>query len=172
MLLTLALGLASVPFYRMLHERWTEIRIDAPRVESSTPIIVTPYDLTKDSTITQNRDLSLYEFGGYYPYGCRYIVENRKCEANLKKGRDFVWKNWNAKKQSYFIVDGKYHIFIEPDKNSEWHIAVRSVRSSYAWGDWIEEIDTRYLDFNRDLENGKKLSLYFADWEGKIMFYL
>ncbi len=30
MLLTLALGLASVPFYKTLRERWTEIRVDVP----------------------------------------------------------------------------------------------------------------------------------------------
>ena len=178
MLLTIALGLASVPFFRMIHEKWTEIRVDVPQIESNAPLIVNPYEMLKDSTIKQNRDLSLYELnGGGSLCNEDKSIETRKCEADLEKSRKLIWKNWNTKKQSYFIVNGKYHLFIEPDEKGEWHIAVRSVFRKYSWGDWIDEIDVRSLEFWRDLENGKeskngRLRLHFIDWEGKGMFSL
>ena len=165
MLLTLALGLACVPFFRMIHERWTAVRINIPQVESNAPLIVSPYEITKDSTIKQDRDLSLYEFGGNYSE-C-FDNENSKfqeCEANLKKARAFVWQHWNAKKRSYIVIehqgccsaDGKNHIFIEPDEKRQWHIVIRRVNKTYAWGNWIDNMDIESLEFIRDYDDGKR----------------
>ena len=173
MLLTIALGLASVPFFRMIHERWTEIRVDVPQTESSETLIVTPYERLEVKTITGGRDLTLYDFGGYYPY-CREdnSAETQQCEANLKEGRSFIWKHWTDKKQGYVIAGKNDHIFIEPDKNEEWHIAAISEYSTYSWGKMVDEADFRSLEFMRDLEDVKESKhrekrLWFCDWEGK-----
>jgi len=34
------IGLASVPFFNELYEKWTEIPVNLPQVESESPIIV------------------------------------------------------------------------------------------------------------------------------------
>ena len=178
-LLTLALGLASVPFFSMLHEKWTEVYVEVPQVESSTPLYVTPYERLEVATITQNRELSLYEFGGYYPY-CSEVksLQTQKCEANLEKGRDFVWKHWNAKKQSYIIVDKNDYLFIEPDSSGKWHIAVRSeLTTTYSCGKMFNESDIRSLKFMMDINDNssskrRKSRLWFFDWEGKGLFSL
>jgi hypothetical protein len=38
----LALGLASVPFFNGLYEKWTEIRVDVPQIKSVTPLYISP----------------------------------------------------------------------------------------------------------------------------------
>ena len=40
MLLTFTLGLAVVPFSNTLYEKWSEILVDLPKVESEVPIVV------------------------------------------------------------------------------------------------------------------------------------
>jgi len=44
MLLTLALGLASVPFFTSLSERWSEVSVELPVVESESLITVFPQE--------------------------------------------------------------------------------------------------------------------------------
>src|SRR5690242_18507206 len=70
MLLTLALGMASVTFFNGLYERWSEISVDLPQVQSETPIYVFPKQVLTESVLrerelaNQARDLSIYDFGG------------------------------------------------------------------------------------------------------------
>jgi hypothetical protein len=41
-LMMFALGLASVPFFNGLLEKWTEIPVNLPQVESEQPLIIDP----------------------------------------------------------------------------------------------------------------------------------
>lgn len=141
LLLTLAFGLASVPFFYGLYESWTEIKVDVPQVESDVPIYIVPLDppiysvsadysqpITKEEII-QNRDLSLYDKGGEFS-DCYYSLgEERKCNANKAKARNFIWEYWQSKKRAYIVItfsscdwSNNAHIFIEPDENDKWHI--------------------------------------------------
>ena len=69
--------------------------------------------------ITQDRDLSLYEFGGK-----REVFDNSISE--------FILKHWQTKKRGYILVGSSdsdfkinMHIFIEPDNAAHWRIAIR-----------------------------------------------
>ena len=175
MLLTLALGLASVPFFRTIHERWTEVRVAVPQIESDAPIFVTHYGKMEENTVTAGRDLSRYEFGGQYSYcGEDKSGEAQKCEADREKARKFVRNNWEAKKQSYIIIGENQYLFIEPDEKGEWHFAYRQERNSPTtfWKTVIDEADFRSLQSWREFKNGKEarrgpFRLWFCDWEGK-----
>jgi hypothetical protein len=173
-LLTLAFGLASVPFFRMIHERWTAVWVDVPRIESDAPLYVKIQRKIEENTLSGGRDLSLYEYGGDYTE-CEEdkSAASRECEANLEKIRQFIWKRWNDKKQSYVSTGKKVYILIEPDTNGEWHILHRWERNSptSGWKTLIEESEFNSVEFWR-WENGKEskrgeLRLWFCDWEGK-----
>lgn len=41
--LTFILGIVSVTFFKAEYEKWTEIKVDLPKVESSSPIIIDIY---------------------------------------------------------------------------------------------------------------------------------
>lgn len=141
LLLTLALGLVSVPFFNNLYERWTEIKVDVPQVESETPIFVVIdnppfYKSFTQADLIENRDLSLYDshpaFSNCFNQGFD-DSEFRKCQKELPKTRDFIFQHWKEKKRAYIVYEwtgvdcaGDIHIFIEPDNNGEWHIILRS----------------------------------------------
>jgi hypothetical protein len=137
LLLTLALGLASVPFFNNECDKWTEIKVDLPKIESDSPIfifpkqgpIIDPQPVTKGRFI-QNRDLSLYNFGGEYS-DCRNIMlkEIPKCQIDKAKARKFIWKHWQNKKRAYLVVtfssvdnSSDAHIFVEPDAKGNWNL--------------------------------------------------
>jgi hypothetical protein len=137
MLFTLTLGLATVPFFNSLYENWSEIYVELPTVESESPIYIFPKQdlanetvLNKHELLIQDRNLSLYDFGGRSSNcGVILLTEVRKCEAVRKKARDFIWKHWQAKKRGYIECEWSgtdsgvnYQVFIEPDKNGEWHM--------------------------------------------------
>lgn len=143
-LLMLAFGLAAVRFFPFLYDKWTEIYVDLPKVESKSPIYIFPAmssqtelqilpkaGVTKDKKrIIQDRNLSLYDFGGHHS-DCGFMLrkELRKCEADKIKARNFIWEHWQNKKRAYIIVTfssvdarSDAHIFIEPDTNGQLHI--------------------------------------------------
>lgn len=101
MLLTLAFGLAAVPFFNTVYEKWTEIQVDLPQVQSETPIYVYPinppfYKKITQEEIIQNRDLSLYEVGKTFSNCFDHLFgtsEFRKCQKQLSKARDFIFKH-------------------------------------------------------------------------------
>ena len=43
--MTFAIGLACVPFSSVVYEKWTDIYVDLPEIESDAPIIVFPMDI-------------------------------------------------------------------------------------------------------------------------------
>jgi hypothetical protein len=141
MLLTLALGLASVPFYKTLREKWTEIRVDVPQIESNAPLIVDIDKQLDDTTLFGKRDLSIYQYGGQVG-SCDNDKSkiSRKCRNGQNKIKQFFWNNWNAKKLSYVKITDNQSIFIEPDKNGEWHIVKRYVKNST-----IDSIRTKWI---------------------------
>ncbi len=72
--MTLAFGLACVPFSNAVYEKWTDISVDLPQVGSVTPIIVIPaywYDMPCC-------------FGSHAECDCRLIETNK---TNSKKDK-------------------------------------------------------------------------------------
>jgi len=137
----LALGLSSVTFFNRLSEKWTEVRIDLPQVQSDTPIFVFPrnppfYKKFTQEDLIQNRDLSLYDFGNTFSNCFNHgfgISEFRKCQKQLSEARTFIFKHWREKERGYIIYEwsgvdsgSDTHIFIEPDSNGEWYLILRS----------------------------------------------
>lgn len=140
-LLMLALGLSSVTFFNALYEKWTEVKVDLPQVQSDTPILVYPRNpdfyktFTKEDLI-QDRDLSLYDSGGEFSNCFNHgfgNLEFRKCEKQQSEARSFIVKHLEEKKRGYIIYEwsgadagGEIHIFIEPESNREWSVIMRS----------------------------------------------
>ncbi len=140
-LLMVAFGLSSVTFFNALYDKWTEVKIDLPQVQSDTPILVFPYIppvykkfIEKD--FIQNRDLSLYELGGEFSNCFNHGFGNsefRKCEKKQSEARSFISKHWKDKKLGYITYElsgydsgSESYIFIEPDSNGEWSVISRS----------------------------------------------
>ena len=83
----------------------------------------------KPKTINDNRDLSVYDFGGRQGCGIVPVSEASRCNKSIKTARNFIWKHWQEKKKGYIIIkmasddaETDSHIFIEPDENGAWHI--------------------------------------------------
>jgi hypothetical protein len=167
MLLTIALGLASVPFYQTLRDKWTEIRVDVPQIESNAPLVVDIDKQLDDTTLFGKRDLPIYEYGGYVvPCDDDRSKPSRECRNEQTRIKQFFWNHWNAKKLSYITIMDNQSIFIEPDKNGEWHIVRRSLKISN-----IDSIKTKWIaeDEYETLEkesNGGELNLWFCFREG------
>lgn len=88
----------------------------------------------KPETIFQNRDMSMYDFGGRVTscFNGRGF-QTKDCELSSKnQAREFIYKHWRGKKQAYIILEfdgeggGEFHVFIEPDKNNDWYIVWRA----------------------------------------------
>lgn len=180
-LLTLAIGLASVPFFQSLKENLTEIRVDLPQVESTTPIFITPYASQENETVIQDRNLSLYDFGGKI-LNCDEFEKNEAkiCEDDKIKARGFIWNHFKNKKLGYIInivmCDYSYceeYFFIEPDENGEWHIP-RRLSKPYPWGNQIFETDIQDLELMMDTNDNqhKERRLHFCNQEGMCTFSL
>lgn len=188
-LLTLALGMASVPFFRTIRERWTRVDVDVPEIESSAPLFVTPYRMTDFPTLTGGRDLSLYEFIGDFPV-CddKKGLDARQCESLLEKGRRIVRQNWKAKKRSYFtittismhkeysptnsaspeiLLTDRSDIFIEPGENGKWRTVLREEYGKYVWGRMINE---RHFESIEPFSENGNAELVFSGYEDTFVF--
>jgi hypothetical protein len=136
LLLTLALGLASVAFFNGLGDRQREIPVNIPQIKSESPLYVHPWqsavepqDRVKE-IIKQGRNLSQYDFGGEVSNCVVVLVrELAKCEKEKGAVRNFILKHWQDKKLAYLVynVSGmdagvEYHIVIEPDENGDWRM--------------------------------------------------
>lgn len=172
-LFAIALGLASVPFFQNLKENFTEIRVDLPKVESETPIFISPYVSLENETIVQDRNLSLYNFGGEVFSNCDNFEKDelKKCENDLIKARKFIWNHFQNKKLGYIILKDiyspsprEYYYFIEPDKNDEWHIENRYT-VSYAWGNQVYVGQYKSIKFWIDSESKERRLWFFNDLE-------
>ncbi len=85
--------------------------------------------------ITQSRDISKYNDGGYFDCRGWIAKDETRGECDEKKIRDFIWEHWTEQKRGYIrvtydSVDAKStsHIFIEPNEKGKWRIARRIVR--------------------------------------------
>jgi hypothetical protein len=94
------------------------------------------------SSITQQRDLTLYDDGGHT--NCRVGLVRYRGETDrdfgaelcqLSKLRDFVWEHWQSHKRGYVRVSfdsvdavSTAHLFIEPGSDGKWHVAWRFAR--------------------------------------------
>ena len=87
----------------------------------------------KPETILQNRDLSIYDFGGRIDFTINQLeISAKSRESSQKNARDFIFKHWEEKKRAYIILEfggvdnfSEFHVFIEPAENGEWKIVWR-----------------------------------------------
>ena len=136
LLLTLTFGLVSVLFFNSFYESWIKLHVELPTVISESPLyiypkqVLTPSVVESRKLINQERDLSLYEFGGKQT-DCIMIdsKEVKRCKVALEKSRKFILNHWQTKTKGFIYltsttIDAIRHsqIFIEPDKNGDWHI--------------------------------------------------
>lgn len=134
-LLMLAFGLASVRFLPFLYDKWTEVYIDLPKVESDSPIFVFPKQilneevLRKRSLINKERDLSQFDNGGEFTNQCFPQDDIKGCEKKRIEARKFIFKHWKEKKRGFILYNvvgadciTDVHIFIEPGENGKWRI--------------------------------------------------
>lgn len=87
---------------------------------------------TKD--ITQNRDLTHYEQGGYFRGRTNLGKDGLD---NEKQVRDFIWQHWNEKKRGYIKLSfggtdtsRTIHYFIEPNEKSDWIVTRKVIYQS------------------------------------------
>lgn len=87
--------------------------------------------------ITQNRNMSQYDQGGFFDCQRNYPKTAPKTNCDENKIRDFIWQHWSEKKRGYVVVTydsqdavGTSHIFIEPDENENWFVAWRIARNA------------------------------------------
>lgn len=170
-LFAVALGLASVHFFQFLKEKLTEVKVDLPKVESESLIVVSPYASLENETIVQDRNLFLYDFGGEIFSNCDYLEKDelKKCEKDLIKARNFIWNHFQNKKLGYLILKDIYsfdpretYYFIEPDKNDEWRIEERYA-VSYVWGKQVNRGSFKSIKFFIDSESGENRLYFFTD---------
>lgn len=94
----------------------------------------------KSETIFQNRDISMYDFGGRVTScfnGRGFQTED--CQLLLKnQAREFIYKHWQDKKLAYIILEfegeggGEFYVFIEPNKDNDWHIVWRAKSKDFS----------------------------------------
>jgi hypothetical protein len=132
LLFTLALGLASVPFFSGFGIE-QENAIKLPVIESESPLIVTvnkPQKSEIDEIVKRGRGLTSYAYFGSFSnclgFG-RKISD--KCEEEKRSARQFLWNSWQNKKTAHltYNFDGvdsssEHHIFVEPDESGKWHV--------------------------------------------------
>lgn len=139
---------------------------------------------SEPETIMQNRNLSDYDLGGQ-SVDCfnNFDIERKKCEVLRNKARDFILKHWQDKTRAYIIIEfngvdtfSNYHVFIEPDKNDEWHIIWREEISSFnrGFGGTIVGTDARFVERKRATKNDYPYKLgssylVFSDKDGKTV---
>lgn len=107
----------------------------------------------KPETIFQDRDMSIYDFGGRVK-SCfnGYGFQTKDCQSVTKnQSREFIYKHWQDKKRAYIILlfdgegGGEFHVFIEPDKNYNWHIVWRA----------------EFNDFSSNIQNDEMTALKY-----------
>jgi hypothetical protein len=95
-------------------------------------------------TVTDERDLRLYDQGGHF--ACRshipgteknYKENQKQIEKTVEVARVFIWQHWQDKKRGYIrltfdSVDAlsTAHIFVEPDAAGKWQIVWKWARDS------------------------------------------
>lgn len=140
MTLTLALGMASVSFFKYLSNRFFT---ESSQTESNSVFYVHPFKASKIhyyryhypniEEIIQNRDISLYDSGGRFSNCMVQISEFNFCRQERNKARKFILNHLKEKKRGYifyrwagFDSYGDTHIFVEPDERGKWVVVLRN----------------------------------------------
>jgi hypothetical protein len=109
--------------------------------------------------ITENRNLSTYEFGGRIADCFNNIeLDPQTCESSKDKARNFILDNWKHKKRAYIILEfnavdnfSEYYVFIEPDSSGKWQIVWSQEFSDFDRG-FAENIsNTHAIDVKRGI---------------------
>lgn len=181
----LAFGLASVQFFPFLFDKWTEIYVDLPKVESDSLIFVFPQPpineykplIIPKEMIINDRNMSLYNIGGTFSSYPHRLPEYKRTQKDSIKGRNFIWKHWTEKKRAYIIskwldegVSCDSHIFIEPDEKGKWHIIDKTLCNFRAAKPQFTETEIHFIKFKKADEldyEFKSNTLYLALFENE-----
>lgn len=127
-------------------------------------------------TITESRDISLYDKAGHFD--CRVYFERdfRRAEKAQSRARNFVWQHWQEKRRAYLSITynsvdavSTSHIFIEPDEQGTWHVAWRIVRHYGEIDDMpdIRSVERRRANKEDDMiEKSGTIIISFKDSDG------
>jgi hypothetical protein len=122
--LTFSIGVAAVSLWAI--SRLSSQKDIPPAVILEKRVESAP---AKAQTATDDRNLSLYYFGGRQGCGIVRRSQLSRCEASIRRARDFIWEHWQEKKRGYVIVkwggddaQSDAHIFVEPDESGSWHV--------------------------------------------------
>lgn len=128
-------------------------------------------ELTTEN-IEQDRDLSLYDKGGYFNCNSFQNIDRETCKKNERAARDFIWQHWKEKRQGYLSITynsidavSTSHIFIEPKKQGSWHVAWRIVRHSDEVNDMPDLVAVERIE---NAEGKNSYSLVFRDKDGDV----
>ncbi len=148
--------LASLIIFCLLNGCAKEVDTDSLGLGKSSAVIVKPIKnkppiqiISREdgelltSTITQDRNLRLYEQGGHCDCEMIFSLQAGKLEQttilrrvkfDLENARRFIWNHWEQKQRGYIRLSFRgidagstWHIFIEPDGEENWVVNIREV---------------------------------------------
>lgn len=188
LLFTLALGLASVPFFSGFGGSQPQTAVELPAIESESPLVVAipkPKSGEVDKLINQGRDLTAYTVVANFS-NCLgfHKTMSGKCEDEKRAAREFVRQSLQNKKRAYLSYNfegvdtsAEYHFLVEPDESGRWHVLLIVERSAAPPDGGIFIRDIRQVKFKTagkddyPFEAGTKY-LVFLDKNGDAEAYL
>jgi hypothetical protein len=182
LLFTLALGLASVPFFSSLGGNSA---VNLPVIESESPLVVTvskPKKSEIDEIVKRGRDLTSYAFVGSFSNCLGFgKTMDYKCEEEKRAAREFLWNSWRNKKLAYLTYNfngvdasAEYHILVEPGESGKWHVLLIGERWATPPNAGLFIEDIRRIKFKTAGENDNPYEagtkyLVFLDKNGEIV---
>ena len=132
--LTFSIGVAVASLWAI---NWLSSPVDIPPPTMSEKRTVSVP--AKPRTVADDRDLSLYDFGGRQGCGIVLVSQAPRCDASIRKARAFIWRHWQEKKRGYVIIkmgtddaESDAHIFVEPDESGGWRVVWKWERIFHA----------------------------------------
>lgn len=140
-LMAFALALAAVYMFNGISIWMNTIPVDLPKINTEDEVLFifpsTAHDASrfyvpKEGEITDGRDLSIYEEGGYIE-SCEAVDDNERasCRRQRESARQFVFDHWAEKRRGYIKVGHPCvdcapvdHVFIEPGSGGEFRIVI------------------------------------------------
>lgn len=181
-----ALGLAGVYVWKGFSIAMEHVPVELPTASEEVLHIfpasyrdASPYYIPKPGEIVGARDLSLYDVAGYIDT-CMGVDDEEwdDCLKQRDAARRFVFDHWKEKRRGYIEVGHPCvdcapvdHIFVEPDSNGEWHIAVTLETNARPRTDIAQSVRFKRSSESEERRTDSKTVLSFLDHNGKQIDY-